>query len=114
MDLSRLSTATKAITGAAILLLIFTFFSWATYDVGPASYSQNGWHGLLGVLFGIFLIALIAWEIVKILGVELPELPVSRSQIELGVVGGVLVFGLLKLITTSDVSVGGVSAGHRV
>jgi hypothetical protein len=115
MDLSRLSTATKVITGAAIVLFIIMFFDWGTFDPpGPGSFGQNGWHGFLGVVLGILLIALIAWQVVKILGVKLPELPATDRQIELGVIAGVVVFGVLKVLTTSDVSVSGVSAGDRV
>jgi uncharacterized membrane protein YeaQ/YmgE (transglycosylase-associated protein family) len=114
MDLSRLSTATKAITGAAILLFIVSFFSWATASGGGYSVSQSGWHGFIGILFGLSLVLLIAWQVLKILGVALPELPLADRQIELGVIGAVVVLTVLKVLTTSDVSVGGVSVGHRV
>ena len=53
---------------------------------------MSGWHGSVGVILGLLLIVLIAWEVIKIVGVELPELPVTDRQIELVVIGGVVVF----------------------
>src|SRR5690242_9494111 len=106
MDLSRLSTATKVITGAAIVLFIVSFFNWASAGGGGVTYSQNGWHGFIGILFGISVVLLIAWELVKILGVTLPDLPAGDREIELGVIGAVVVLTVLKVLTTSDVSIG--------
>ena len=114
MDLSRLSTATKVITGAAIVLFIVSFFSWATAGAGGFSVSQNGWHGFTGIIFGLSVVLLIAWQAVKIFGVKLPELPAGDRQIELGVIGAVVILTVLKVLVTSDVSINGASGGHRV
>ena len=107
MDLSRLSLATKLITGAAILLLIDTFLNWQQVcfsALGNSSCSGvSGWHGAIGVLLGIFTIFLIAWEVVKVVGVDLPELPVEDRLVELGAAGGVVVLVILKFLSANEV-----------
>jgi hypothetical protein len=102
MDLSRLSTATKVITGAAILLLIDTFLDWQQVCFASVCGGQSAWHGITGWLLGLLVVALIAWQIVKILEVDLPDLPVEDRQIEMGVVGGIVIFAILKFITAGD------------
>src|SRR3954453_16607362 len=107
MDLSRLSTATKVITGAAILLLIDTFLDWQQVCISVPGFGshcggQSAWHGITGVILGLLVIVLIAWQVVKILEVSLPELPVPDRQIEVGVIGGIVIFAILKFITASD------------
>src|SRR3954447_24887532 len=107
MDFSRLSTATKVITGAAILLLIDTFLDWQQVCVSVPGFGshcggQSAWHGFTGVILGLLVIVLIAWLVLRILGVALPDLPVEDRQLEMGVVGGIVVFAILKFITASD------------
>jgi hypothetical protein len=102
MDLSRLSTATKVITGAAILLLIVSFFDWQQACFGSICAGVSGWHGAVGVIMGLLIVLLIAWQVIKIAGVELPELPVPDKQVEGGVVALLVVFVILKFITANE------------
>jgi hypothetical protein len=102
MDLSRLSTATKVITGAAILLLIVSFFDWQQACFGSVCAGVSGWHGTVGVIMGLLIVLLIVWQVIKIAGVELPELPVPDKQIEGGVVGLLVIFVILKFITANE------------
>jgi hypothetical protein len=106
MDLSRLSTATKVITGATILLLIDSFLQWQKVCIGAGGFhvceGLSGWHGTVGVIMGLLIVLLLAWQVVKIVGVELPELPVADRQIEGGVVGLLVVFVILKFITANE------------
>lgn len=102
MDLSRLSTATKVITGAAILLLIDSFLQWQQVCGGGVCFGLSGWHGTVGVIMGLLIVLLIAWQVIKIMGVELPELPVPDKQIEGGVVALLVVFVILKFITANE------------
>jgi hypothetical protein len=102
MDLSRLSTATKVITGAAILLLIVSFFDWQQACFGSICAGVSGWHGAVGVIMGLLIVLLIAWQVLKIAGVDLPELPVPDKQIEAGVVGLLVIFVILKFLTANE------------
>jgi hypothetical protein len=80
---------------AGVLLLIDTFLSWQSVEVGPFEVSQNAWHGAGGVLLGLLTIVLVAWLVVRLAAVEIP-LPVSSTLIAAFL--GVLIFiiALLK------------------
>ena len=60
VDLKALSTGTKLIAAAGLLLLIDTFLAWQKVSVEVsgvevASASQNAWHGFWGVVMGLAL-----------------------------------------------------------
>jgi hypothetical protein len=57
-DLKTLSTGTKIVLAAGLLLLIDTFFAWQEVSasiggVEVASASANAWHGFWGVVMGL-------------------------------------------------------------
>mgnify|MGYP005840935999 CR=1 FL=1 len=66
-DVSKLSMGSKVLGGSSILLLIFSFFAWqkvCVFEIACASASMWGGDGsVFGLLAGIGLIALIAWEV---------------------------------------------------
>jgi len=71
-DISKMSMGSKILGGGGILLLIFSFFAWQKVCVLEiACASANMWNGngsIFGVLAGIALLALIAWEVAQVLG----------------------------------------------
>lgn len=103
--MNALSTGTKILVPAAVLLLIDLFLSWqkACVDtpIGDVCGTASGWDGFWGVLTGLLTIALLVWIGLQIAGVDLSgmNLPVTNSMITLGL--GVLVFvaALIKLLT---------------
>ncbi len=100
-NLSEISTGTKLLLGAGILLLIDSFLPWQEVDVlGVEVASRNAWHGLWGILMVLALLALLAWVVIQVMNVKLNfELPITESWLTLGLGVAVLVFALLKLIT---------------
>ena len=99
-DLKGLSTGTKIILGAGLLLLIDTFLAWQKVSaeingVEIASATASGWHGFLGVVMGLALIALLAWVALQVANVDLNiNLPDRTVTMALAVL--VLVFAVLK------------------
>lgn len=93
--LSALSRGMQIMLGAGVLLLIDTFLAWQSIDVGPFEVSQNAWHGFWGIVMGIALIALLAWAVARIAGVEL-RLPVSETMIATLLAVIVFLFALIK------------------
>ena len=74
--LAELSHGAKVVLGAAIALLIVSFFDWFEYaDIGFA----NMWNGI-GVLAGLLLIALIVWQALRLANINL-EIGVTPSMI---------------------------------
>lgn len=104
-DLRSLSTGTKIVLGAAILLLIDMFFNWQEVSVEVsgvevASAGQNAWHGFWGVLMGLLTLAMIAWVGAQLMNVKLPALPVPARTITLAV--GVLIFAFALIKNLAD------------
>jgi hypothetical protein len=100
VDLKALSTGTKIILGAGLLLLIDTFLAWQKVsvklgDVEVASASQNAWHGFWGVVMGLALIALLVWVVLQVAKVEF-NLNVPDKTVTAVLAGVVLVFAVLK------------------
>ena len=93
-----MSRSSQLLGGAGLLLFIFLFFDWQQY--GPLG--QSGWHGW-GTAAGIFVIALVLWEAVQILGMKLPELPVKPVMLSAGLAALVLLFTVIKFFDDSEV-----------
>ena len=119
-DLSRVSTATKIIMGAGIVLLINSLIPWWQRvsfcgDVNlpgvPCSAGASALGGdasWAGVLMFILLIALLAWEAMLTLGtLRSTQLPLPPGQITLILAGATVFFGLLKFfLALSQVFIG--------
>jgi hypothetical protein len=100
-DLRTLSTGTKILLGAGLLLFIDTFLAWqkVSVEVGGveiASASRNAWHGFWGVVMGLALIALLVWVAIQIFKVEVPNLNLPERTVTAGLAGLVFVLALLK------------------
>src|SRR6266545_6157293 len=70
MNLGALSTGTKVLLGAGLLLFIDLFLDWqqrcADTTVGSICVGRSGWHGI-GVLVGLLVLALLVWEVAQLL-----------------------------------------------
>jgi hypothetical protein len=98
-NLAALSTGTKIVLGAGVLLFIDLFFAWQSIDLPDpfGSVSQNAWHGFWGVVLGILVIALLVWMVIQIANVNLNmTLPVSDAQLTLGLAVVIFLFALIK------------------
>jgi hypothetical protein len=110
VDLSKLSTADKVIAGSAIALFIFMFFPWFSVPgsdvIGGVDF--NGYDvgflwGTFPMLLGLTMLALVAIRAFSP-DTDLPELPFSYGQLQMGL--GVLAAFLvvLKLLVGEDIA----------
>ena len=84
-DLSKLSTASKILLGAGIVYLIDLFLPWQKVDTGFAGCcSASGIEGI-GILNILLVLALIAWEVMAIAGVDIKA---PRALVSAGLAGG--------------------------
>jgi hypothetical protein len=100
-DLRTLSTGTKLLLGAGVLLLIDSFLAWqkVSVEVGGveiASASRNAWHGFWGVAMGLVLIALLVWVGLQLANVDISNLDVPERTVTVTLAVLVFVLALLK------------------
>jgi hypothetical protein len=106
-NLAELSTGTKVLLGAGLLLFIDLFLSWqqVCVDLGPLGTqcgSRSGWHGI-GVLVGLLVIALLVWECVQVFNVLANvQLPVAASLISVVLAAAIVVFGVIEFVTHNE------------
>src|SRR5439155_3918187 len=104
-DMSKLTTADRILLGAGALFFIDTFLRWqkffcikSVFISGCATASAwNGNGGFAGVLAALFSLALIAWIVLHVAGVNL-EFGVAASTIASVLVLGTVLFALIKFL----------------
>ena len=100
-DLSALPLGRKLALIGGLGFFIVLFFPWVGVDAGDLadlvdveSVTDNGWDGV-GVLAGVFAIALVAWELIRLFG-RAPKLSVSADYITAGLAVLTALFGLIQ------------------
>ena len=105
-NLADLSTATKILLGAGVLMFIDLFLSWQKQcvdtPIGDVCGSQSGWHGW-GVLIGLLTIALIVWEGITLAGIaQNLNVPIAASILSAALAAGILLFTILKFLVDNE------------
>jgi hypothetical protein len=91
--LAELSHGAKVVLGAAIALLVVSFFNWFEYaDIGFA----NMWNGI-GVLAGLLLIALIVWQAIRLANINL-EIGVTPAMVTAALSILLLIFVVIRFL----------------
>jgi hypothetical protein len=93
-DMSKMSTASRILIFAGALYIIDLFLPWQSVD----PFTVNGVHGI-GVLNLLLAIALVAWEVMAVAGVEINA---PKSLISAALAGGIVLFTILKVIVDSE------------
>jgi hypothetical protein len=101
-QLKGMSRSSQLLLGAGLLLFIFLFFDWQQACAGSFCAGRSGWHGW-GTAAGIFVIALLLWEAVQLLGVKVPELPIKPAMLSAALAAAVLVFTVIKFLVDNEV-----------
>jgi len=98
--LKKLSRAAQVVLAAAVLYLIFSFFDWQQVSFAGITAGVTEWHGI-GVLAGLFVIALIGWEVARLFqpGIELG--PLTPGLVSVGLALLLLVFTVITFLTHS-------------
>lgn len=98
--LKAMSRSSHLIAWGGLLLFIFLFFDWQQVSTAFGSAGRSGWHGW-GVLVGILVIALVAWEAMQIFAVKL-ELPFKAAYLTVGLCAAVLLFTVIKFLVDNE------------
>jgi hypothetical protein len=101
--LKKLSPQAQVVLGGAVLYVIFSFFNWQQVCVGGAGFSACGgvseWNGFGGTITALSAIALLAWEIVRLLGVKIELGGLSHGLISVALAGLVLILTIITFLT---------------
>jgi hypothetical protein len=105
-NLADLSTATKVLLGAGVLMFIDLFLSWqkqcADTPIGDICGKQSGWHGW-GVLIGLLVIALIVWEGITLAGMASNlNVPIAASVLSAGLAAAILLVTIIKFLVDNE------------
>lgn len=106
INLRSTSLAHRILLGASAVLFIDLFFKWQGVNLLGTTVGVSGWHGLIGVILGLLTIALLAWEVLLLVGEQTAELrrkvPLAENLVSAALAGGVLIFGILKFLTANE------------
>ena len=104
MDLSKLSLGTKVVGAAGILLLIDSFLHWQEVNIaGIVSAGVSMWHGW-GVLAGLTLLVILAWEAAQIADVKITVGPLSPAMVTIVLSALLVLFTLIKVLADDFVA----------
>lgn len=96
MDFSKLSLGSKLILGAGLLLLIDSFLHWQSVSI----FSANMWHGW-GVVAGLTLLVILAWEGARQADIKIALGPLSPSMLAIVLSALLLLFTFIKAVGDS-------------
>lgn len=104
--LTKLPRDVQIILGGAVLYLIVSFFDWqsASGGVGPYTYSVgfNEWHSFIGIIAGLLVILLVAWELVRAFGIKFSIGSLPPGLVSVGLAGLLLLFTVIIFLDWSD------------
>ena len=107
-DWCGFSTGRQVLLAAGLLLFIDLFLDWQQVcaSFGPAGSvcgSRSGWHGI-GILVGLLTIALLAWEAIGALNVDLGDAVRSlpANLISAALAAAVTLFVVIEFLTHNE------------
>ena len=100
MDISKISHGIKLVLGGSIVFLIVSIFNWQEIDLGIVSGGVSMWHGW-GVLAGLFAIAIVVWEGIRLANVKL-EIGITPAMVTSALAVFLLLFTVLKFLVSNE------------
>jgi hypothetical protein len=99
--LSQASPASKVLLAGSVFFVIVSFLAWQRACFADICGSATAWHGV-GIVASLLAIAVLALEVARLLGVELPIDHGTGARIVAGLAGGVLVFTVIKILVDNE------------
>jgi hypothetical protein len=97
----KLSREAQAVIVGAVLLLILSFLTWQGVSFGPYSVGVNEWHGI-GVFAVLLVIALLAWEVLRLFGAKFSIGSLSDGLVSAGLALLAALFTVITFLSHSD------------
>jgi hypothetical protein len=102
--LLKQSREVQVVLGGAVVYVILSFLNWQQVCVGSPEINVCGgvseWHGI-GVLGGLFGLALLGWEVARLFDVKLELGSLTPGVISLALAAGLLVLTVITFLSHS-------------
>jgi hypothetical protein len=101
--IKSMSMAGQIMLGSTLLYVIFSFFNWQKVCVdieGIGCAGVSAWNGV-GVIAGLLAIALLAWEVSRLVGVKLPG-SIAPALVTIGLSVLLVLFTLITVLTHNE------------
>ena len=95
--LKKLSREVQVVLGGGVLYLIFSFFDWQ--QVSTVGLTE--WNGV-GVIAGLLVVALLAWEAAALFQVKIPLGSIAPGLVSLGLVLLLLLFTVITFLSHNE------------
>lgn len=99
--LKKLSLNAQLVLLGSLLYLIVSFLNWVSVDTLVGTYTETEWNGFVGVLAGVLVFALIAWDLARAFDLKIAVGPASPGLISLVLAEALLLATLIKFFNTS-------------
>ena len=103
--LFKLTREAQLVLGGGLLLLLLSFLDWQVASI-PAGFLEGGsigvneWHGI-GILAGLLVIAMLAWEVLRLIGANVSVGPLSPGLVSVGLALLAALFTLIAFLNKS-------------
>jgi hypothetical protein len=103
--LKKLSPMAQVVLGGSVLYLIFSFFDWQQACAGPPGFhvcaGRTEWNGV-GIIAGLLVVALIVWEVLRLLDVKLQLGNFTPALISVALALALLVFTVITFLSHNE------------
>ena len=103
---TKMRREAQVVLVCAVLYLIFSFFDWQQVCVSGGGFSACGgvseWNGFGGTITVLAAILLLAWEVVRLLGIKIPVGGISPSLISVALAALLLVLTIITFLSHNE------------
>jgi len=99
--LMKQSREVQGILAGLVLFIIFSFFDWQQVSIAGYTAGKSLWNGF-GIIVALVAIAFLAWEITRLLNVQIGTGSVTPGQISAGLALVLLILTVIVFLDWSD------------
>ena len=104
--LSKLSRETQVVLGGGLLLLILSFLDWQQVSYSGFGVNVSGglseWHGFVGTVAALLVIAVLVWEVLRVMAVNVSLGSLSPDIVSVGLVLLMAVFTVIAFLAKDE------------
>jgi hypothetical protein len=100
--LKKLSLNAQLVLLGSMVYLILSFLPWESVTISHlGTYTQNEWSGFAGVVCGLLVLLVLAWELARGFELEIAIGSVPAAVVSIGLAAALVLFTVIKFFDTS-------------